>query len=374
MYGTIRLKNKEKKYGGRMFRWVSRYPLQDIRLKIFGPPGQVQGNNFSRRASVLRLFLTPVRRMGHGENAMEKQFESIIKQISSVLLGKESQIRMALTCLFARGHLLIEDLPGIGKTTLAKVLAKCMGLDFQRIQFTSDMLPGDILGVSVFDQKAGTFHFHPGPIFTQVLLADEINRATPKTQSALLEAMEEQQVTIEGETRALKQPFFVIATQNPLEHSGTFPLPESQLDRFLMRIRLGYPDRAAEKKILKGEGAQAALAAMDVCMMHDNVSGIQARIGEVRASDTFLDYLQDIIHFTRTSPHFQVGLSPRAGLALQQAARAWAHMEGRDYMVPEDLQVVLPWVAGHRLRSRSEGLEIPNSRLMELFSRVPVPL
>ncbi|PIP38514.1 MAG: AAA family ATPase [Desulfobacterales bacterium CG23_combo_of_CG06-09_8_20_14_all_51_8] len=305
---------------------------------------------------------------------MKEQFESIVKQISSVLLGKEPQVRLALTCLFARGHLLIEDLPGIGKTTLAKVLAKCMGLDFQRIQFTSDMLPGDILGVSVFDQKAGTFHFHPGPIFTQVLLADEINRATPKTQSALLEAMEEQQVTIEGETRVLKQPFFVIATQNPLEHSGTFPLPESQMDRFLMRITLGYPDRAAEKKILKGEGAQAVLAAMGTCMMHDDVSGIQAKISQVRASDTFLDYLQDIIHFTRSSPHFQVGLSPRAGLALQQASRAWAHMEGRDFMVPEDLQVVLPWVAGHRLRSRSEGLEIPNNRLMELFSRVPVPL
>ena len=305
---------------------------------------------------------------------MIERFETIVRQISSVLIGKEPQVRLALTCLFARGHLLIEDLPGIGKTTMAKVLAKCMGLDFQRVQFTSDMLPGDILGVSIFDQKAATFHFHPGPIFTQVLLADEINRATPKTQSALLEAMEEQQVTIEGETRALKQPFFVIATQNPLEHAGTFPLPESQMDRFLMRITLGYPDRVAEKKILKGEGAQAVLDAMGACMMHDDVFGIQAEISRVRASETFIDYLQDIIHFTRTSPRFHVGMSPRAGLALQQASRAWAHMQGRDYMVPEDLQMVLPWVVGHRLRSRTDGLEIPQNRLIEIFSQVPVPL
>ena len=254
------------------------------------------------------------------------------------------------------------------------MLAKCLALDFQRIQFTSDMLPGDILGVSIFDQKAGSFHFHPGPVFTQVLLADEINRATPKTQSALLEAMEEQQVTIEGETRALKQPFFVIATQNPLEHSGTFPLPESQLDRFLMCIKLGYPDRAAEKKILKGEGAQAVLDAMDTCVMHDDVAGIQRKISQVNASDAFIDYLQDIIHFTRTLPLFHVGLSPRAGLALQQASRSWAHLHGRDYMIPEDLQVVLPWVVGHRLRSRGEGLEIPRSKLKEIFSQVPVPL
>ncbi len=305
---------------------------------------------------------------------MNEQFESIVKQISSVLIGKEPQIRLALTCLFARGHLLIEDLPGIGKTTMVKVLAKCLGLDFHRMQFTSDMLPGDILGVSIFDQNAATFHFHPGPIFTQVLLADEINRATPKTQSALLEAMEEQQVTTEGETRALKQPFFVIATQNPLEHSGTFPLPESQLDRFLMCIELGYPDRAAEKRILKGEGAQAVLDAMGTCMMHDDVFCIQAKISEVHVSDTFIDYLQDIIHFTRASPQFHVGLSPRAGLALQQASRSWAYLHGRDYTVPEDLQIVLPWVVGHRLRSRTEGLEISRNKLEEVFSQVPVPL
>ena len=305
---------------------------------------------------------------------MNDQFEKIVTQISSVILGKKPQVRLALTCLFARGHLLIEDLPGIRKTTLAKVLAKCMGLDFQRIQFTSDMLPGDILGVSIFDQNAASFHFHPGPIFTQVLLADEINRATPKTQSALLEAMEEQQVTFEGETRALKRPFFVIATQNPLEHSGTFPLPESQMDRFLMRIKLGYPDRAAEKKILKGEGAQAVLDAMDTCMLHDDVFQIQKKISDVHVSDTFINYLLDIIDFTRTSPYFHIGLSPRAGLALQQASRSWAYLHGRDYIIPEDLQIVIPWVAGHRLRSRSEGMEIQQKQLMEIFSKVPVPL
>lgn len=305
---------------------------------------------------------------------MNNQFESIIRQISSVILGKEPQVRLALTCLFAKGHLLIEDLPGIGKTTLAKVLAKCLGLDFQRIQCTSDMLPGDILGVSIFDQNSGTFHFHTGPIFTQVLLADEINRATPKTQSALLEAMEEEQVTIEGKTRPLKKPFFVIATENPLEHAGTFPLPESQLDRFLMRIELGYPDREAEKKMLLGEGAQKALAALNTNMKQEDVAHIQSQIENVHASDTFVGYLQDIIHYSRTSPHFHVGLSPRAGLSLLRASRSWACLQGRDYAVPEDLQKILPWVVGHRLRLRSDGMEVPRKKLLEIFSDVPVPI
>src|SRR6056297_1487894 len=221
---------------------------------------------------------------------MNEAFENIVRQISNVVLGKEAHVRLALTCLFARGHLLIEDLPGIGKTTLAKTLARCLGLAFQRIQFTSDMLPGDILGVSIFDQDASIFHFHPGPVFTQVLLSDEINRATPKTQSALLEAMEEEQVTIEGQTRPLDRPFFVIATQNPLEYAGTFPLPESQMDRFLMRIEIGYPDRRAEKMILQGEGAQAALENMSHCMLKDDVLKIQEQITHVHTSDAFLDY------------------------------------------------------------------------------------
>lgn len=305
---------------------------------------------------------------------MTQIFEKIVHQVGSVVLGKEPQIRLALACIFARGHLLIEDLPGIGKTTLAKVLARCMGLKFQRMQFTSDLLPGDILGMSVFDQHAATFTFHPGPIFTQVFLADEINRATPKSQSALLEAMEEEQVTIEGETRALEAPFFVIATQNPLEQAGTFPLPESQMDRFLMRIHLGYPDRKAEKRILRGTGAEPALAALQPFMDKTGVLKIQAEVEQVHVSDTFLAYLQDILEFTRTSGTFQFGLSPRAGLSLSRAARAWAYLHGRDHTLPEDLQQMLPWVAGHRLRSGTDLAEFSRDRLMDIFKKVPVPV
>jgi len=308
------------------------------------------------------------------QKKMTQEFEEIVTLISSVILGKKDQIRLALTCFFAQGHLLIEDLPGIGKTTLAKVLAKCMGLKFQRMQFTADLLPGDILGMSVFDQNTGSFTFHAGPIFTQVFLADEINRATPKSQSALLEAMEEEQVTFEGETRPLETPFFVIATQNPLEQAGTFLLPESQMDRFLMRIELGYPDRAAEKKILKGEGSDPALAKITCCMSQSDVVRVQEQINRVHASDIFLEYLQDLLGFTRTSPDFQIGLSPRAGLSLARAAKSWAFLHGRDHTLPEDLQHILPWVAGHRLRSSQDLMGIPRDRLMEMFSRVPVPI
>ena len=305
---------------------------------------------------------------------MTQEFEEIVNRISSVILGKKPQIRLALTCFFARGHLLIEDFPGIGKTTLAKVLAKCMGLKFQRMQFTADLLPGDILGMSVFDQNTSRFRFHAGPIFTQVFLADEINRATPKSQSALLEAMEEEQVTFEGETRPLETPFFVIATQNPLEQAGTFLLPESQMDRFLMRIELGYPDREAEKKILKGEGADQAMEAINCCMSQSDVIRVQKQIDQVHSSDIFLEYLQDLLEFTRRSPEFQIGLSPRAGLSLSRAAKAWAFLHGRDHTLPEDLQHILPWVAGHRLRSAQDLMGISRDSLMELFSRVPVPI
>ncbi len=304
---------------------------------------------------------------------MNAAFDDIVAQISSVVLGKTDEIKLALACLFARGHLLIEDLPGIGKTTLAKALAKCLGLHFRRVQFTSDMLPGDILGISVFERKSSTFVFHPGPIFTQVLLADEINRATPKTQSALLEAMEEKQVTVEGETRPLETPFFVIATQNPVEQSGTFPLPESQLDRFLMRIELGYPERAAEKELLKTGGTQRRVADMTACIRQDRVVEIQETITGVHASDAFFDYLQDIIAFTRTAPHFHVGLSPRAGIALLRAVRSWAYLHGRDFVLPEDLQAILPWVVGHRLRSAEDRSEIPRERLQSLLLEVPIP-
>lgn len=303
-----------------------------------------------------------------------ERFEHIVERISSVVFGKKPQIRLALACLFAGGHLLIEDRPGIGKTTLAKALARCLGLAFQRVQFTSDMLPGDILGVSIFDQNAGSFSFHPGPIFTHVLLVDEINRGMPKTQSALLEAMEEGQVTVEGETRRLLPPFFVIATQNPLEYAGTFPLPESQMDRFLMRINVGYPGRSAEKAILQGGGTQKKLTGIKPCMTKEGVTEIQEKISSVHLSDTFLEYLQNIVHYTRNTPHFHIGLSPRAGIALAMAARSWAYMHGREYVVPEDLKKVLFQVAGHRLRSRNDRMEIPAARLITLFSEVPVPV
>lgn len=304
---------------------------------------------------------------------MRDPFQDIVMQISAIVLGKEDQIRMALTCLFARGHLLIEDIPGIGKTTLAKALSKCLGLQFRRVQFTSDMLPGDILGTSIFDQKQSVFLFHPGPIFTQVLLADEINRATPKTQSALLEAMEEQQVTIEGETRGLESPFFVVATQNPLEQYGTFPLPESQLDRFLMRIDLGYPDRLAEKKLLKSENVRDLLADMSACIVPEDVLEIQQGISGVHISDALLNYIQDILAFTRTSAHFHMGLSPRAGMAITQAARSWSYISGRDYVLPEDVQKIMPWVVGHRLRSKEDLEEIARQRLTTILSEVPIP-
>ena len=245
---------------------------------------------------------------------MDNKFRDILERIGKVVLGKTDQATLALTCLFARGHLLIEDIPGIGKTTLAKVLAKCMGLQFKRVQFTNDLLPGDILGVSVFDRTSGGFTFHSGPIFTQILLADEINRATPKTQSALLEAMEERQVTVEGITRPLTEPFFVIATQNPFEMSGTYPLPESQLDRFLMRIEIGYPDRAAEFQLLKGEHSRERIEDMDNCIMMADVVEIQQAVESVRISDPLLHYLQDILEFTRTSPPFSHGPFPPRGL------------------------------------------------------------
>lgn len=311
-----------------------------------------------------------------GDSAMEMlpQFETIAGRIGQAVLGKKEQIRMALTCLFAGGHLLIEDIPGIGKTTLAKVLSRCLGLNFRRVQFTSDMLPGDILGSSIFDQTTAAFVFHPGPIFTQVLLADEINRATPKTQSALLEAMEEGQVTSDGRTRRLVAPFFVIATQNPLELSGTFPLPESQLDRFLMRIELGYPSREAERLLLSGDVAQRrVLNDMQQCLTPADVLALQSRADQVHVADAFLNYLQDLLEFTRTARYFHMGLSPRAGLALMRAARSWAFISGRDYALPEDLQAVLISVVGHRLRSRDDLAEIPARQLNQLFQEVPVP-
>ena len=285
---------------------------------------------------------------------MRTKLDACLESINQVLLGKEPQVRLALTCLLAQGHLLIEDLPGMGKTTLSHALAKVLGLSFQRIQFTSDLLPGDILGTSVFDKDTGQFIFHPGPIFAELVLADEINRATPKSQSALLEAMEEGQVTIEGSTRPLPEPFFVIATQNPVSQGGTFALPESQLDRFLMRLSLGYPGKAAEKALLLGDSRRSLLPSLPALLDHSELALVQAEIPKVRASDALVDYVLRLVDATRTQPQFAWGLSPRASLALLAAARAWAFLAGRDYVIPEDVQAVLPSVVGHRLRERAD--------------------
>ena len=296
----------------------------------------------------------------------------IVEAASQIILGKEAQIRMALACMLARGHLLIEDIPGVGKTTLAHVLARALGLHFQRIQFTSDMLPADILGVSIYERDSGGFKFHPGPIFAQVILADEVNRATPKTQSALLEAMEEHQVTAEGETRKLPEPFFVIATQNPTEQVGTFPLPESQLDRFLMRIELGYPDHNAERALLSGTDRRDLLAGLDACMAPGELVELQGNAQRVHVAPALLDYVQAIVEYTRRSPDFAIGLSPRAALALVHCARAWALIEGRDKVIPEDVQAVLPGVAGHRLPPAHNATRRIDAGAV-LLAAVPIP-
>ena len=285
---------------------------------------------------------------------MLNTLEACLKAVDEILLGKDRQVRLALACLLARGHLLIEDLPGMGKTTLSHALARVLGLSFQRIQFTSDLLPGDILGTSVFDKDSGQFVFHPGPIFAELVLADEINRATPKSQSALLEAMEEGQVTIEGATRPLPEPFFVIATQNPASQGGTFSLPESQLDRFLMRLSLGYPGRAAERSLLLGEARRDLLPRLEPLLDHAALAAFQAEVPKVRASDALVDYVLRLVEATRTQPAFALGLSPRGSLAFLAAARAWALLAGRDYVIPEDVQAVLPAVAGHRLRDQAD--------------------
>ncbi len=274
----------------------------------------------------------------------------IVQAVGQVLLGKEQQVKLAVACLMAKGHLLIEDLPGMGKTTLAHCLAKVLGLDYERVQFTSDLLPADILGVAVFDKAQSVFQFHPGPVFTQLLLADEINRTSPKTQSALLEAMEEGQVTIEGETRPLPAPFFVIATQNPLSQSGTFMLPESQLDRFLMRVSLGYPSQESERLLLQGVDPRQRIQAMSALVTPSTLEQLQKAVNKVSTSDNLLDYLQALVTFTRLDERFTYGLSPRGALAWLRAAKAWALLAGRDYVIPEDVQTVAPAIVGHRVR------------------------
>ncbi len=293
------------------------------------------------------------------------RLEGVVDQIGTAILGKEKAIRLALACLLARGHLLIEDLPGMGKTTLAHAFAHSLGLQFQRIQFTSDLLPADILGAAVYERQSGSFIFHDGPIFNELILADEINRATPKTQSALLEAMEESQVTVEGETRALPEPFFVIATQNPVHQVGTFPLPESQLDRFLMRIELGYPDARAERALLMGEDRRSMLSRMPRCMTPQELVEAQRRVPGIHVAPPLLSYLQAILAFTRESTLFRGGLSPRAGLALLRAARGWALLHHRDHVLPEDIQAVLFTVIAHRLHPGEEHLDKSAAELVD---------
>jgi MoxR-like ATPase len=298
----------------------------------------------------------------------------VIAAASRIILGKDRQIRLALACMLARGHLLIEDIPGVGKTTLAHVLAKLLGLDFQRIQFTSDLLPADIIGGALFDRENNVFHFHPGPIFSQLILADEINRASPKSQSALLEAMEERQVTAEGETRPLPEPFFVIATQNPIHQIGTFPLPESQLDRFLLRIELGYPDAKAERELLQGMERRDMIAELQPALMAGELSALQKQAAGVHVSDALLDYVQALIRATRQSATYLAGLSPRAGLALLHASRAWAFIAGRTHVVPEDVQAVLGPVVNHRLRATREHVAYATGDFGgELIKAVPIP-
>jgi len=305
---------------------------------------------------------------------MPHPLDPVTAQIGRIILGKETQIRLTLACLLARGHLLIEDLPGVGKTTLAHALAKTLGLEFQRIQFTSDLLPADILGVSIFERDSSSFKFHPGPVFSQVILADEVNRATPKAQSALLEAMEEHQVTTDGQTRPLPEPFFVIATQNPSHQVGTFPLPESQLDRFLMRIHLGYPDAAAERTLLEGRERRDMISDLAPALATDELMSLQRKVREVFTAPALIDYLQALVAYTRQSSEFVNGLSPRAGLFLLNAARAWAFMDGRKEVLPEDVQAILPSVAGHRLYPVSGYATMGSTQLAErLIAEVAIP-
>jgi MoxR-like ATPase len=295
-----------------------------------------------------------------------------LQALGTILLGKERSLRLTLACLLARGHLLIEDMPGVGKTTLALALARVLGLSFQRVQFTSDLLPADIIGVSIFEQAQGTFRFHPGPIFAQLVLADEVNRASPKTQSALLEAMEERQVTADGVTRMLPEPFIVVATQNPAEQIGTFPLPESQLDRFLMRLSLGYPPEAAERQLLAERDRRDLLKETKPVLTPIQLTELQLQVREIKTSPALVDYLLALIRHSRQHPGLRMGLSPRAGLALRRAAQAWAFIEGRSGVIPEDVQAVFAAVVSHRLLAASER-EAGAPTAEEMLAAVPIP-
>jgi len=309
----------------------------------------------------------------HAAFERKAALDRVVAAAGEIVLGKEHELRLALACLIARGHLLIEDLPGVGKTTLTHVLASALGLQFRRIQFTSDLLPADIVGASIYDRDHGGFSFQPGPIFAQLVLADEVNRATPKTQSALLEAMEEYQVTVEGRTYALPVPFFVVATQNPSHQIGTFALPESQLDRFLMRLTLGYPDARAERRLLQGRERRELLADMQAAMTPATLISIQQAVPEVHVSEALLDYVQAILHASRQSPQYREGLSPRAGLALMRAAQAWAVLAGRAYVLPEDVQAVLIAVVHHRLHPAADHHEMRADDFLRPLASLPIP-
>ncbi|MDI4631978.1 AAA family ATPase [Pelomonas sp. V22] len=302
-----------------------------------------------------------------------RQLGDLQRQISTIIKGKPGQIRDAVACLIAGGHLLIEDLPGVGKTTLAHALAVSMGLKFSRLQFTADLMPSDLLGVSIYEREKAGFVFHPGPVFAQVLLSDEINRAGPKTQSALLEAMEENQVSIDGASHALPQPFFVIATQNPSEQLGTYPLPESQLDRFLMCISLGYPDSASERELLMGQDSREAIRALRPLMTPADVLTAQAAVKTIHASPALLDYLQALIAATRSGQWFSEGLSPRAGLGVLRAARARALLDQRDFVAPDDVQAILPQTIAHRLRPRAGAGRGATEQVRAMIEAIPLP-
>ena len=302
----------------------------------------------------------------------EESLTAAIAEISRVLYGKEEAIKQALACLLARGHLLIEDLPGLGKTTLASAIAKVTGLDYRRVQFTSDMLPADLTGFSMLNQDTKEFDFQPGPVFCQLLLADEINRSSPKTQSALLESMEERQVSVEGVSHQLPEPFFVIATQNPFSLAGTFPLPESQLDRFLMRISMGYPESVDERQILSGNDPRSQMDELQVVLDAQELGRLQAIVAEVRTSDAVLDYVQRLIAATRVGGDFVHGISPRGGMALMQCSRAWALLSGRDYVTPDDVQAVVGPVFGHRLTTKSSGAQASLEMMVEWSQQVDV--
>jgi MoxR-like ATPase len=303
----------------------------------------------------------------------QNKLKSLLDQLNTVIVGKSAQIQDCVACLLAGGHLLIDDVPGVGKTTLAHALARTFGLQFSRVQFTSDLMPSDLSGVSIYERGKEAFVFHPGPIFAQVLLADEINRASPKTQSALLEAMEEKQVTIEGETRPLPLPFFVIATQNPLDQVGTYALPESQMDRFLMRISLGYPDRVAERELLSGLDRRDIVERLPSLLSQDELEQLQQQVLAVHAAGPLLDYVQDLIAATRSGQWFLQGLSPRAGIAVVRAAKAQALLSGRDYVAPDDVQAMLPQTIAHRLIPVGDSGRGSVEQVRAMLAAVPLP-